>query len=223
MSTDFVYPFIEYHKKTFEETEMIKQTTAFHSWLEERRTVREFSDKEIPQIVIEKLILSASTAPSGAHKQPWTFVAISNSAIKKQIREAAEQEEFKSYNERMPPEWLNDLKPFGTNWEKPFLETVPWIIVVFKQNYRLVDGKKLNNYYVTESVGIACGILLTAIHHAGLVALTHTPSPMNFLSKVLERPENEKPFLLIPVGYPADKVMVPDITRKKLPEIAVFI
>lgn len=223
MESNFIYPFKEYRKETFEESEMLERASNFKTWLESRRTVREFSNKPISIKVIEQLILSANTAPSGAHKQPWKFVAVSNFGLKKQIREAAEEEEYKSYNERMPPEWLNDLKPFGTNWEKPFLEIAPWLIIVFKENYRLIDGKKHNNYYVTESVGIACGILLTAIHNAGLVALTHTPSPMNFLSKVLERPENEKPFLLIPVGYPADKVMVPDIERKSLTEIAVFV
>jgi iodotyrosine deiodinase len=223
MSNDFVYPYIEYKCETFGEKELKEKTELLYLRMAKRRTVREFSDKKIARDIVENLLLSASTAPSGANKQPWTFVAISNPEIKKQIRIEAEQEEYKSYNERMPQEWLDDLKPFGTNWEKPFLEIAPWLIVVFKQNYRLVDGKKLNNYYVTESVGLACGMLLTAIHNAGLVALTHTPSPMNFLSKVLNRPENEKPFLLIPVGYPADKVMVPDISRKSLAEIAVFV
>jgi iodotyrosine deiodinase len=218
-----VYPFIEHKTEMLNETEMKQRISDYYSRMEKRRTVREFSDKKIEREIIEKLILTANTAPSGAHKQPWTFVAVNDPSIKKQIRVAAEEEEYKSYNERMPQEWLDDLKPFGTNWEKPFLEIAPWLIVVFKQNYRLAEGKKLNNYYVTESVGLACGILLTAIHNAGLVALTHTPSPMNFLSKVLNRPENEKPFLLIPVGYPADKVMVPDISRKSLAEIAVFI
>ncbi len=223
MENDFIYPFKEYHKTSYDASEMLHRTKQFYEFLDERRTVREFSNKPVSKEVIENLILSASTAPSGAHKQPWTFVAIQDAEIKKQIRIAAEEEEYKSYNERMPQEWLNDLKPFGTNWEKPFLEIAPWLIVVFKENYRLKDGKKLNNYYVTESVGIACGMLLTAIHNAGLVALTHTPSPMNFLSKTLNRPENEKPFLLIPVGYQANKVMVPDISRKTLDEIAVFI
>ena len=223
MENDFVYPFEEYHKTSYDAGEMLHRTTQFYDFLNERRTVREFSNKPVSKEVIENLILSASTAPSGAHKQPWIFVAIQDAEIKKQIRIAAEEEEFKSYNERMPQEWLNDLKPFGTNWEKPFLEIAPWLIVVFKENYRVNNGKKLNNYYVTESVGIACGMLLTAIHNAGLVALTHTPSPMNFLSKVLNRPENEKPYLLIPVGYQANKVIVPDISRKTLDEIAVFI
>ncbi|MEO6833174.1 MAG: nitroreductase family protein, partial [Chitinophagaceae bacterium] len=171
----------------------------------------------------EEIILSASTAPSGAHKQPWTFCVVTNSILKSKIRVAAEKEEREFYEERMPAEWLEDLAPIGTDWHKPFLEIAPALIIVFRKSYNLMpDGKKRNNYYVSESVGIACGFLLEAIHHASLVALTHTPSPMNFLSKLLERPENEKPYLLIPVGYPLERTMVPDLARKKIEGVAFF-
>jgi iodotyrosine deiodinase len=185
--------------------------------------VRDFSDKPVPKAVIENIFLAASTAPSGAHKQPWTFCAVSNTEIKRQIREAAEKEEYENYHGRMSAEWIEDLKPFGTDWQKPFLEVAPWLIVIFRRIYDLDDmGQKHNNYYVNESVGLASGFLLAAIHQVGLVALTHTPSPMNFLTKVLNRPENEKPFLLIPVGYPADEVLVPDIRRKPLAQVSLF-
>ena len=216
------YPFIPYSKKNYPADEMLTRSRNHLEHYTLRRTVREFSDKQIPEEVINNIILSASTAPSGAHKQPWTFCVITNPEIKKQIREAAEKEEFESYNGRMPNDWLEDLAPLGTDWKKPFLEIAPALIIVFKRSYELVDGKKKNNYYVSESVGIACGYLLEAIHHCGLVALTHTPSPMNFLNKVLNRPENEKPFLLVPVGYPLESTMVPDIHRKKIGEIAVW-
>jgi len=165
--------------------------------------------------------MTAATAPSGAHKQPWTFCLVGNPLIKRQIREAAEQEEYHNYHGRMTNEWLRDLEPFGTDWHKPFLETAPWLIVVFKRIYETdADGQKHNNYYVTESVGIATGFLLAAIHQAGLVALTHTPSPMNFLTKVLNRPDNERPFLLIPVGYAASDAVVPQLQRKSFEEVA---
>ncbi|MBK0379641.1 nitroreductase family protein [Mucilaginibacter segetis] len=217
------YPYIAYHKQEIGEIEMIKKSGEFLRWMDERRTVRDFSDKPVPKQVIDHLILTASTAPSGAHKQPWTFCAVSDAVIKKQIREAAEKEEYESYNKRMPDEWLEALKPLGTDWHKPFLETAPWLIVAFKRNYEFgEDHKKINNYYVSESLGLACGFMLAAIHHAGLVTLTHTPSPMNFLSKVLQRPDNEKPFLLLPVGYPAEECFIPDIKRKALNEVAVY-
>ena len=164
--------------------------------------------------------MTAATAPSGANKQPWTFCAINDSTLKKQIRVAAEQEEYDSYNGRMPQQWLKDLAPLGTDWQKPFLEIAPWLIVVFAQTTGI---NKEKNYYVQESVGIACGFLIAAIHQAGLVTLTHTPSPMNFLKSILKRPDNERPFLLLPVGYAADEVFVPEITKKDLGEIAVFI
>lgn len=224
MKSNNEYSFVPYHPlHHYSVKELIDVTHSSYKECNQRRSVREFSAQPIPQEVIENLLLTAGTAPSGANKQPWTFVAVQHPEVKKQIRQAAEEEEYKSYNERMPEEWLNDLKPFGTDWQKPFLETAPWLIVVFRQNYGLESGEKKTHYYVQESVGLACGILLNAIHRAGLVALTHTPSPMNFLSKLLERPENEKPFLLIPVGYPAENTVVPDIKRKKLTEIAVFI
>ncbi|NSL88474.1 nitroreductase family protein [Chitinophaga solisilvae] len=217
------YPFISYSHDTYETSEMIAQAASFEDWMEKRRTVRDFSDKAVPKEVIEHIIRAANTAPSGAHKQPWTFCVVGDPAIKKVIRTEAEKEEYRSYNSRMSPEWLEDLKPLQTDWHKPFLEVAPWLIIMFKRIYETDDnGKKKNNYYVQESLGIAAGFLLTAIHHAGLVALTHTPSPMNFLGEILQRPENEKPFLLVPVGYPADECWVPDIHRKPLEDVAVF-
>ena len=218
------FPFVSYTKKTYTITEMGARCQLFLEWMDTRRTVRDFSGKSIPENIIETILLSASTAPSGAHKQPWIFCVVKNPEVKKQIRMAAEKEEKESYEKRMTDEWLKDLQPIGTDWHKPFLETAPYLIVVFKRSYELENNNyKHQNYYVTESCGIACGFLLTAIHDAGLVALTHTPSPMNFLSKILNRPENEKPFLLIPVGYPAEECWVPDLKRKNIPEICVWI
>ncbi|MEM9982467.1 MAG: nitroreductase family protein, partial [Bacteroidota bacterium] len=189
-----------YERITYELPEMLQRSKAFYEWLDTRRTVRDFSDKPIPKAVIEQLLLAASTAPSGAHKQPWTFCVVANPDLKKQIRIEAEKEEYESYHGRMGEEWLQDLAPIGTDWQKPFLEIAPYLIVVFKRVYELdKQQNKQNNYYVNESVGLAAGLLLAAIHEAGLVALTHTPSPMNFLSKILARPANERPFLLIPV------------------------
>lgn len=215
------YPFISYSKELYEEEEVVKRSIQFHQWMDTRRTVRDFSDKTVPAEVIENIVLTASTAPSGAHKQPWTFCIVGDRDIKKQIRIEAEKEEYESYNGRMPEEWLKDLRPLQTDWKKEFLEITPYLIVVFKKSYELnPDGSRGNVYYANESCGIACGFLLTAIHHAGLVALTHTPSPMNFLSKVLNRPENEKPYLLIPVGYPAEECWVPQLKRKTLSEIS---
>ncbi len=215
--------FIPYTKKTFELNEMLERSSAYYKWLDGRRSLRTFSDKPIDKAVIENIILSASTAPSGAHKQPWIFCAVNNPTIKSQIRKAAEEEEYTNYNGRMTEDWLKDLEPFATDWHKPFLEIAPWLIIVFKKTYDVEeDGSKQKNYYVNESVGLATGFLLTAIHNAGLVALTHTPSPMNFLQKILDRPENEKPFLLIPVGYPTQDATVPDLTRKPLADIAQF-
>ncbi len=218
------FPFISYSKKTFDQNEMEIRSNDFYEWMNMRRTVRDFSDKHIPENIIEKIILTASTAPSGAHKQPWTFCVVKNQEIKKQIRIAAENEEKNSYENRMTDEWLKDLQPIGTDWNKYFLETAPYLIVVFKRSYEIESNDhKHPNYYVTESCGIACGFLLTAIHNAGLVALTHTPSPMNFLAKILNRPENEKPFLLIPVGYPLEECWVPDLKRKTISEMCVWI
>lgn len=217
------YPFVRYERETYTREMMIRRSKEYHQWLDKRRSIRDISDKPVPREVIENLIMAASTAPSGAHKQPWTFCVVSNPEIKKQIRIAAEKEEHESYNNRMSDEWLEDLKPLQTDWQKPFLETAPYLIIIFKKAYDVdAEGKKHNNYYVNESVGLAAGFLLTAIHHAGLVALTHTPSPMNFLSKILNRPENERPVLLIPVGYPAEETYVPDLKRKALEEVSVF-
>ncbi len=217
------YPFISYTKETFSEEEMLQRSTKFLLHMDKRRTCRDFSNNSIDRVVIENIILSASTAPSGAHKQPWTFCVVTNTEIKKQIRTEAEKEEYESYNSRMPEEWKKDLLPLQTDWKKEFLELAPYLIIVFKKSYELdAAGYKTNTYYATESCGIACGFLLAAIHDAGLVALTHTPSPMNFLSKVLNRPVNEKPFLVIPVGYAAAECWVPDLKRKELNEVAVF-
>jgi iodotyrosine deiodinase len=217
------FPFEQYSKESFSAEEMKTRSADFHHWMNLRRTCRDFSDKPVPKEVIEQILLAASTAPSGAHKQPWTFCVVSSPEIKQQIRTAAEAEEKESYEGRMSEEWLKDLAPIGTDWQKPFLETAPYLIIVFGRSYETEEnGHKHQNYYVKESVGIACGFLLTAIHHAGLIALTHTPSPMNFLSKVLNRPENERPYLLVPVGYAADECWVPQLKRKNLGEIAVW-
>lgn len=212
-----------YESGALSEEELLNTSAQFFKHLDKRRSVRDFSEKEVPREVIENIIKTASTAPSGAHKQPWTFCAISNSVLKSKIREAAEVEEQENYSGRMSESWLRDLAPLGTTMEKPFLEEAPWLIVVFKRVYELDElGAKHNNYYVNESVGIACGMLITAIHNAGLVTLTHTPSPMNFLTKVLERPSNERAYLLLPVGYAKDPAYVPDIQRKDLDEISKF-
>ncbi len=212
---------IRYQREQPSEEELIQNSRNFYQLMNGRRTVREFDTRPIPLEVIENIVLTASTAPSGAHKQPWTFCIVSDSEIKRKIRIAAEEEEKISYSGRMPEDWKADLKPLGTNWEKPFLEDAPYLIVVFKQSYGLSDGEKSQHYYVSESVGIACGFLIAAIHQAGLVAVTHTPSPMNFLSSILERPTNEKPFLLVPVGYAKEESYVPAIVRKDLEKIIV--
>jgi len=215
------YPFTAYKKESYTSDKMLERSQQFYDWMNERRTVRDFTDRPVPKQVIENIILTASSAPSGAHKQPWTFCAVSNADIKKKIRIEAEREEHESYNGRMPEEWLKDLRPLQTDWHKEFLETAPWLIIVFKKSYEInAEGRKSNVYYANESCGIACGFLLTAIHQAGLAALTHTPSPMNFLSNVLGRPENEKPFLLVPVGYAADECWVPELKRKNLDEVS---
>jgi nitroreductase len=205
---------IPYTKQRYSAEDTIARSVEHLNFMEGRRTVRDFSSEPIDLQIIENIIMAASTAPSGANKQPWTFCVVTNAALKSKIRIEAEKEEYESYTHRMSKEWLDDLSHLGTDWQKPFLEEAPALIVVFRRPYELVEGKKKQNYYVTESVGIACGFLLEAIHYCGLVALTHTPSPMNFLSTLLERPENEKPFLLIPIGYPKEVTMVPDIKRK---------
>lgn len=217
------YPYIRHIPEQVPENELVQRSSHFYHFMNQRRTVREFSPKPVPRVVLEDIIRTASTAPSGAHKQPWTFCIVSDPIIKKRVREAAEQEERESYHGRMSEEWLTDLAPLGTNWEKPFLEIAPYLVVVFKRSYEFEqNGHKHQNYYVTESCGLACGFLLAAIHNAGLVALTHTPSPMNFLLEILNRPANEKPFLLIPVGYPADECWVPDLKRKGLEDMSVW-
>ena len=214
---------IPYQPQKFPEEVMIKKARDLYEMADRRRTIREFSYKPVPREIMLNIIKTAGTSPSGANKQPWTFCLVSDPAIKKQIRDAAEEEEYQSYKSRMSQEWLKDLEPMGTDWNKPFIETAPWLIVAFRKIYDIdVKGLKTNNYYVSESIGLACGMLLLAIHNAGLSALTHTPSPMNFLSTILDRPDNERPFLLIPVGYAADEVFVPDIARKKLDDICVL-
>ena len=216
------YKHVLYQRDAISEEESLAKSAEFYTWLDTRRSVREYSKKTVPRQVIENIIKSASTAPSGAHKQPWTFCVVSNPELKTKIRKAAEDEERESYNSRMSERWLKDLAPLGTDTNKPFIEDAPWIIVVFKRVYEHENNEKHNNYYVNESVGIACGMLISAIHNAGLVTLTHTPSPMNFLSKLLDRPANERAFLLLPVGYAKQPVYVPDIKRKSLDEVAVF-
>jgi iodotyrosine deiodinase len=214
------FPYISYEKKNLDSATILENASSFYAQMDARRSVRDFSDKPVSQEVIEKIIQTASTAPSGAHKQPWTFVAIQNPAIKSEIRKAAEKEEYESYTNRMTDEWKDDLKPLGTDWQKPFLEVAPWLIVMFSQT---TAPDKTKHYYVQESCGIAAGFLIAAIHQAGLCTLTHTPSPMNFLKKILNRPDNERPYLLLPVGYASDNCYVPDIQRKTLSEVSVFI
>jgi len=214
--------FISYHTEHRTADELLSRSREFYALMNRRRTLRDFSDQPVPREVIENAIMTASSAPSGAHKQPWHFCVVSDPAVKKAIREAAEEEEYQNYHGRMTPEWLQDLAPFGTDWHKPFLETAPYLIVVFKRLHDVVGVEKRKNYYVPESVGIACGFLLAAINHAGLVALTHTPSPMNFLQKILNRPDEERPFLLIPVGYPAEGATVPDLQRKGKEAVMTF-
>lgn len=221
---DFVlidgFKHLKYHQKEMSEMEMIDTSKLYFETMQTRRSVRHFSDKTFPIEIIENLIKTASTAPSGANKQPWSFCVVQNPEIKKKIREAAEEEERKSYEERMSKAWLNDLKHLATNAEKPFLEIAPYLIVVFKRPYEIDEnGKKHQNYYVNESVGLACGFLISAIHNAGLVTLTHTPSPMRFLEKILKRPSNERAFLLLPVGCASEKTYVPNIKRKEINEV----
>ncbi len=184
--------------------------------------MREFSSEPVPIELIESAIRSAASAPSGANKQPWRFVVVRDPEIKRQIRIAAEAEEKENYDRRFPQDWLEDLEPFGTDWHKEFLETAPYLIVVFRIDYGLNSGEKQKHYYVQESVGIAAGFLLAALHFSGLATLTHTPSPMGFLNRILARPKNERPFLLIPVGYPAEKATVPKLTKKSLGEVLII-
>jgi len=203
--------------------DMIEYSRSFLENIIQRRTVRDFSDKPVPIEIIENAIKSASSAPSGANKQPWHFVIVKDPVLKKEIRIAAEKEEKEFYEHRASDDWLEDLNQFGTDWHKPFLEIAPYLIVVFKQSYDLGKRGKRKNYYVNESVGIASGFLLTALHNAGLATLTHTPSPMGFLEKILKRPKNEKAVLLIPVGYPAENAKVPDLKKKSFQEVVTII
>jgi len=217
------HPFIKYEPLRFSTEESIERSKSYYELLDQRRSVRHFADTPVPIEVINNVIMTGSSAPSGAHKQPWTFCVVSDPVIKKEIRIAAEKEEYESYTNRMSEEWLRDLAPLGTDWQKPFLEIAPYLIIVFKKAYDLdADGNKRKNYYVNESVGLATGFLISAIHNAGLVTLTHTPSPMAFLQKILNRPSNERPFLLLPVGYPAVDVEVPDIARKEIKDVTVY-
>lgn len=214
---------IQYSNDFVDQDEMIIRLEAEYESADRRRSVRMFSRKSVPKRAIELAIQIAGTAPSGAHRQPWYFVAISNEQLKEKIREIVEKEERDFYENRAPKEWLEALKPLGTDFEKKHITDAPWIIVVFRKDYELSDsGVRLKNYYMTESVSIAIGFFLQAIHKAGLVALTHTPAPMTFLREICGRPTNEKPLLLIPVGYPAKDCKVPDLVRKKLEDIAEF-
>jgi nitroreductase len=209
--------------RSYPEDEMLRRAEAFRAEMARRRTVRQFSERPVPPAVIEACLMTAGTAPSGANLQPWHFVVVSDPATKRRIRERAEVEEREFYRHRASREWLDALAPLGTDERKPFLETAPVLIAVFVEKYGLrPDGSRFSTYYATESVGLATGLLIAAVHHAGLVSLTHTPSPMGFLNKVLARPANEKPFLLLVVGYPAEDAAVPDIERKPLEEMATF-
>lgn len=204
------------------ESEQTGRSRDFLDDVRRRRSVREFSRDPVSYELIENAVAAAGTAPSGAHQQPWTFVVVSDSDVKRQIRQAAEEEERRSYESRMPDEWLEALRPLGTDWRKAHIEDAPYVVVVFEQAYGLrSDGSKIKHYYVKESVGIAVGLLLASLHRAGLATLTHTPSPMGFLREILERPENERPYVLIPTGYAAEGCVVPDLQRKPLDEILV--
>ena len=209
---------LRFHKLT--NNEMFKKSKEFLQTMERRRTVRDFSNNDLPVEIIKNCIKTAITAPSGANKQPWHFVIIKDPKIKSKIRKAAEKEEKEFYSHRATKEWLEDLNQFGTNWKKEFIDVAPYIIVVFKKKYDVNEaGEQKKNYYVNESVGIASGLLLTALHNAGLATLTHTPSPMGFLSKILNRAKNETPYLLIPVGYPDFDAKVPIISKKTFNEV----
>jgi iodotyrosine deiodinase len=204
--------------------EMRSAARSFLEVMRRRRTVRDFSDRPVPRDVIEDCILAAGTAPNGANRQPWRFVVVGDPSVKQRIREEAEIEEREFYAGRAPAEWLEALEHLGTDEHKPFLERAPWLIAIFAQSYEVSEnGSKAKNYYVTESVGIATGMLITALHHAGLVTLTHTPSPMKFLNGLLGRPDNERPFLILVVGYPEEDATVPRITKKPIEDIAVFV
>ncbi len=211
------------HPLSLKEDEMVARALDFESLLKNRRSVRAFSPENIPLEIIKRCISAAGASPSGANRQPWHFVVISDPVIKKKIREAAEAEEREFYNGKAPAEWLEALAPLGTDEHKPFLETAPYLIVIFEKKYDETPGHEtIKNYYTKESVGIATGILITALHNAGISTLTHTPAPMKFLNEILERPGSEKPFLILVAGYPAENCMVPEIKRKSIDQIAEF-
>ena len=221
MSVPGFVPLATYRE--FSAQEMVNRAKSFRDEMLRRRTVRQFSSRALPREVIEDCLCVARNAPSGANKQPWHFVVVSDAEVKNRIRAAAEEEERRFYHERAPKEWLEALAPLGTDESKPYLETAPFLIVIFAQHYEiLTDGRKMKNYYATESVGIATGMLISAIHMAGLVTLTHTPSPMGFLNQVLGRPVQEKPFLILVVGYPDGEACVPDISKKSAEECLTF-
>ncbi|MFB6099465.1 MAG: nitroreductase family protein [Salinibacter sp.] len=200
--------------------EMRARARAFREQMSQRRSVREFSDRPVPRELIEEALRTANSAPSGANRQPWQFVAVDDPELKAEIRTAAEEEEQEFYESRVTDEWEEALAPLGTDWRKPYLETAPWLVVCFAEQYGIDEnGEKAKNYYVQESVGIACGLFITAIHNMGLATLTHTPAPMNFLRDILERPANERPYILFPVGYPAEDATVPDLDRKALDDV----
>ena len=215
--------FKKYKQNKINDSTRVEQISEFKKQIKSRRSVRDFSKKVVSQEIIENIIRIAASAPSGANKEPWFFSIVKDNKIKKEIRIAAEKEEKSFYTQRAPQSWLDDLNKFGTDWNKEFLEIAPYIIVVFKQIYDLNNGQKYKNYYVNESVGIACGFLLAAIHRAGLVALTHTPSPMGFLEKICKRPENERAYLLIPVGLPNKDARVPVLKKKNFNEYCQII
>jgi iodotyrosine deiodinase len=215
--------FVPLEFREYPPEEMLRRSEAFYAAMDTRRTVRDFSDRSVPDAVVKNAIRTAGTAPSGAHKQPWTFVMVGDPGVKARIREAAEAEEKESYERRMPKEWLDDLAPLGTDWRKPFLTTCPWLIVVMAQTYATTPRGLAKHYYVQESVGIATGFLLAALHQAGLATLTHTPSPMGFLREILHRPEEERVFLLVALGYPAAGCVVPDLARKPLERFLVVV
>ena len=214
------YKPISYEFEILEQAEMVRRGRQFSELMSRRRSVRDFSTEAPPRECVELAIRTAASAPSGAHRQPWKFVIVDDPALKKAIREAAEEEERENYENRFPPEWIEALAALGTSGEKPFLEEAPYLVVVFKESYGVDDaGGKITNYYVNESVGIACGMFIVALHNMGLVTLTHTPCPMGFLSQLLNRPPNEKPYILFPVGYPAAGAKVPDLKRKSFEEV----
>jgi len=222
MSTPNFQPLASYIEYPIEE--MKQRAAAFRTEMQRRRTVRFFSDRQMPREIIEDCLLTAGTAPNGANLQPWHFVVVSDPKVKHEIRVAAEEEEWEFYHRRAPQEWLDALAPLGTDEHKPFLDVAPYLIAIFGKNHsELPDGRRVKNYYVNESVGIATGFLIAALHNAGLVSLTHTPSPMGFLNTILDRPSDEKPFLLLVTGFPAEDAQVPVIQKKPLEEIATFI